>query len=138
MSQPMPASLRRHVRERAQYRCEYCKFPQFAAARPHEPDHIVAHQHGGETNAENLALACFDCNRNKGPNLGSLDPLTGELVRFYNPRLQEWNQHFEWHGAEILPLTAEGRVTLKILTFNEPQRVAERAELIELKMFFDT
>ena len=45
---------------------------------PHQPDHIVAVQHGGETVSENLALACCDCNLLKGPNLASVDPVTGQ------------------------------------------------------------
>ncbi len=35
---------------------------------------------------DNLALACLRCNRHKGPNVGSFDPLTGQLTPFFNPR----------------------------------------------------
>jgi hypothetical protein len=30
---------------------------------PHEPDDVIAEKHGGPTTFQNLALACFDCNR---------------------------------------------------------------------------
>jgi len=59
----IPAALRRLVRERARQRCEYCLLAEAQAFFPHEPDHIIAEKHGGLTTAENLALACFDCNR---------------------------------------------------------------------------
>jgi len=61
------ASLRREVRERAKERCEYCLLAELQAFFPHEPDHLIALKHGGETTSANLALACFDCNRFKGP-----------------------------------------------------------------------
>jgi 5-methylcytosine-specific restriction endonuclease McrA len=61
------AALRREVRERAGERCEYCLLAESQAFFPHEPDHLIAIQHGGETVSPNLALACFDCNRFKGP-----------------------------------------------------------------------
>lgn len=71
-------SLRRLVTERAGNRCEYCLLPQSVALHKHEPDHIVPTQHGGETDESNLALACMRCNRYKGSNVGSFDPLTEE------------------------------------------------------------
>ena len=100
------------------------------AAHRHEPDHIVPRQHGGQTTADNLALACMRCNRTKGPNIGSFDPETGVLVPLYHPRSQHWNEHFQLDGAMIRALTAEGRVTVKILQLNAAARVEERALLL--------
>jgi hypothetical protein len=37
--------------------------------------------------------------------------------------------HFTWEGAAIRPLTPEGRVTARILRFNDTDRVAERQRL---------
>ena len=59
----------RLVCERAGDRCEYCLIPQIADDLPFHIDHIMAQQHGGETIAANLALACYACNLHKGPNL---------------------------------------------------------------------
>jgi hypothetical protein len=109
--------------------------PQSASAFGHEPDHIIPVQHSGKTEADNLALACLRCNRRKGPNIGSLDPETGALVPFFNPRRQKWQEHFRLAGAMIQPLTPEGRVTAKILRLNEPPRVEEREHLIALGLF---
>jgi len=80
VSQP-PESLRDFVRERAGNRCEYCLVPDVFVS-VHEPDHIIAAQHRGATTPENLALACFDCNRYKGPNISSVDPATEQVGRF--------------------------------------------------------
>ena len=129
MTSEVPTSLRRLVAERAAYRCEYCLLPQAVALHQHEPDHIVPLQHSGETHESNLALACLRCNRYKGPNVGSFDPLTGMLVPFFNPRSQVWSSHFVWDEAVIRPLTPEGRVTVRILRLNDSERVAERQRL---------
>lgn len=91
----IPGSLRRLVAERAGHRCEYCLLPESVALHKHEADHIVPVQHGGKTNESNLALACLRCNRYKGPNIGSVDPLTGNLVALFNPRIHHWEDHFE-------------------------------------------
>ena len=136
MATPIPPDLRRLIAERAGYRCEYCLLPQAAALHRHEPDHIVPLQHGGVTDLTNLALACLRCNRHKGPNIGSFDPLTGQLVPLFHPRLQVWDQHFQIVDAEIIPLTAEGRVTARVLRFNDPDRLTERQRLIAARLFW--
>jgi hypothetical protein len=135
MSSEVPASLRQQVTERAAHRCEYCLLPQEVALHQHEPDHIVPRQHSGETHESNLALACLRCNRYKGPNVGSFDPLTGVLVPLFNPRTQAWASHFAWDGATILPLTPEGRVTVKILRLNDADRIAERQRLMAVGLY---
>lgn len=134
MAAPIPPDLRRLIAERAGYRCEYCLLPQAAALHRHEPDHIVPLQHGGVTDLTNLALACLRCNRHKGPNIGSFDPLTGQLVPLFHPRLQVWDQHFQIVDGEIIPLTAEGRVTARVLRFNDPDRLTERRRLIAARL----
>lgn len=55
---------------------------------PHEPAHIIAVKHGGETSEENLALSCFVCYRFKGSDVSSIDPVSGQLVPVFNPRSQ--------------------------------------------------
>lgn len=136
MAAPIPPDLRRLIAERAGYRCEYCLLPQAAALHRHEPDHIVPLQHGGVTDLTNLALACLRCNRHKGPNIGSFDPLTGQLVPLFHPRLQVWDQHFQIVDGEIIPLTAEGRVTARVLRFNDPDRLTERQRLLAARLFW--
>jgi 5-methylcytosine-specific restriction endonuclease McrA len=91
----MPAALRRAIRQRAKNKCEYCLLAEEHAFFKHEPDHIVAEKHGGETTLENLALACFDCNRFKGSDIASIDPKSKRLTPLFHPRLQVWDEHFK-------------------------------------------
>jgi HNH endonuclease len=134
-SHEISTELREFVAARAKQRCEYCLLAQRVALHKHEVDHIVPQQHGGESVVSNLALACMRCNRYKGPNVGSFDPGTNRLVAFYDPRSQEWSAHFELEGAVIRPLTAEARVTIKILRLNDDERVKERAELLRAGLY---
>jgi HNH endonuclease len=118
--------LRRELRERADGCCEYCLLPEEQAFFPHEPDHIIAAKHGGETTAENLALACFDCNRFKGSDIASIDPDSRELTPLFNPRTQGWDEHFSIRNGLISPRTATGRVTEFVLKLNLQSRVEVR------------
>ena len=128
-------SLRREVSERAGGQCEYCLVHSRDTLLPHEPDHILAEKHGGETVLDNLALACFHCNRHKGSDISSVDPDTHRLTPLFNPRTQNWSYHFKLEGAEIVPLTPEGRVTVLILKLNHPERVRVRQVLIDIKQY---
>ncbi len=131
----VPAELRRQVIERAEGRCEYCLYPQEMAFLSFEIEHIVAEKHGGSTTLDNLALSCPYCNRHKGSDLGSLDPETGQLTPFFDPRRQEWVGHFRLEGSLVVPLTPEGRVTVAILQWNHPDRVLERERLIQAERY---
>jgi hypothetical protein len=120
------SEIRQLVINRAASQCEYCQTPQAVAFFAFEMEHIIAEKHGGETVLENLALACPYCNRAKGSDLGSIDPISGVLTPFFHPRQQIWEEHFCFVGREIVPLTAHGRVTVKILQLNHPERLAQR------------
>lgn len=126
----IPAALRRLVRERAEDRCEYCLIPETVTFAPHWIDHIVAEKHGGQTEAENLANSCVLCNQCKGSDLTSIDPETGGIVALFHPRRDRWSDHFQLAGGRIEPLTDVGRVTVRLLQLNHPDRVEEREHLI--------
>lgn len=128
------AALRRLVCERANHACEYCLMPEIAVLVSHEIDHVIAEKHGGQTGEDNLALACTICNKYKGSDLASLDPSSGEIVRLYNPRGDHWLDHFRLEEGEIIPLTAIGRVTVRLLQMNRPERVEERRWLLQAKI----
>jgi hypothetical protein len=126
----MKRSLREFVRKRANERCEYCHLPDSAApAATFHVEHIVAKQHGGVDAPRNRCWSCHRCNLRKGPNLSGKDPLTGKVVRLFNPRRQRWERHFEWLGAVLVGLTTTGRATIAVLAINHPQRVKLRLEL---------
>ena len=81
----MDAGLRRFVRERAGNRCEYCRVHQDQDPFYGFPiDHIIAQQHRGETELDNLCLSCYRCNSHKGPNIASIDPVTGDMVPLFH------------------------------------------------------
>lgn len=130
--QHIPEALRRQVRGRAKGYCEYCLVHDDLAYVPHEPDHVIAEKHGGSTTYDNLAWACAVCNRYKGSDLASLDPLTGQPVLLYNPRRQRWSRHFRLNAARIEPLTASGRATERLLHLNNQQHITERQLLLSL------
>lgn len=125
----IPVALRRLVEERANQRCEYCQLPAGVAFFPHEVDHVVAEKHGGITDADNLAFTCWRCNRYKGTDLGSFDPQTGAFSFLFNPRTQQWAEHFTFEGTTIVGLTPEGSTTIKLLQINSEERLAERQRL---------
>ena len=131
MSERVSASMRRAVIERAHACCEYCGMPDTETLVPHEPDHVVAMQHGGQTALENLAYACFQCNRRKGPNVASLDPQTGLVTPLFHPRTDRWDHHFHLSGALIEPRTPIGRATAFLLRLNDAARVTTRANLLD-------
>jgi len=134
MSRP-DRDLEQLVWQRAQSRCEYCYFPSGYAEAPFQIDHIIALKHGGATESLNLALSCFYCNSHKGPNIASIDPTSGRLVRLYHPRRDRWATHFRWEGAKLAGLTAIGRATERALWFNHTLVVETRTWLIAEGVF---
>lgn len=124
---PVSRQLRRSVAARADYRCEYCHLSEADTSARHTVDHIIAVKHGGPTELDNLALACVECNANKGSDIATIDPEGGELVPLFNPRLDNWEEHFALDGVMIVGLTPIGRGTVRMLQFNEPVQSQRRA-----------
>jgi len=126
----MDDDLRDFVRRRARDRCEYCLIPQ--EATPYftfHVEHIIAKQHVDDADdAARLGLACNRCNAYKGPNLSSIDPLTGQIVLLFNPRQDRWEDHFSLHGGEVTGLTPVGRATVRLLNMNAEHRLVLREE----------
>jgi 5-methylcytosine-specific restriction endonuclease McrA len=136
MTNYIPANQRRRVIERADGRCEYCLIHQTDTALfDHEIDHIISEKHGGPTTDENLAFACFECNRYKGSDIASVDSETGQITPLFNPRQQTWADHFVLDGPLIRPITAEGRTTVYLLRLNAEQRIQRRKGLIILDKY---
>jgi hypothetical protein len=123
------------VRQRAADRCEYCRVPQAAFRRAFHIEHIVARQHGGPDTPDNLALACWQCNLKKGPNLSDIDPQTGRITSLFHPRFDLWTAHFSAKvatltlGIEIQGLTPVGRATVQALGMNDEMRQTLRYDL---------
>ena len=133
MATDIPRQLRVIVIKRAKRLCEYCQKPDDRELNfyCHEVDHIIAEKHGGQTVSDNLAYACLQCNRHKGTDIASLDPQSGLLTPLFNPRIQQWSEHFQLHeDGTITALTAVERTTTALLNLNDPIRIQVRAALI--------
>lgn len=135
MNRYIPEPLRHEVLERAEYRCEYCKMPQEYSLFPFQIDHIVSLKHDGKTISDNLALACGFCNINKGSDLGTFLDTPTQLVRFYNPRIDQWADHFSFDAGNIFPRSSIGAATIKIFKSNDPHRVMERRLLAQAGLY---
>lgn len=135
MTTYVPLELRRLVVERARQCCEYCRVPSASAYFGCQLDHVIAEKHGGETSADNLALACADCNRRKGSDIASLSPITGTLSRLFHPRLDDWSHHFDLKGPVIVPKSDVGWTTAHLLEFNTRDRILERLKLQKAELY---
>ena len=123
----MDANLRAAVRDRAGQHCEYCyRLQADSPLIAFHVEHIVPRKHGGSDELDNLALACPDCNLHKGSDLAGIDPETSSVVRLFDPRTQNWQEHFAWDGLRITGRTAIGRVTVRVLDLNSLDRLRLR------------
>lgn len=131
----MDDETREFVRHRAGNRCEYCRiqqrlYPEFTF----HIEHIVARQHHGSHDPDNLALACHLCNSKKGPNLSGIDSESGELTRLFNPRVDDWDEHFRIEeSGEIIGMTKIGRTSVYVLGMNSGIRPQIRREALRLE-----
>lgn len=123
-------ALRKLVIRRAGNRCEYCRLSQKGQEATFHLDHIYPFVLGGETIAENLALACVSCSLRKNAKEKVIDPKTNQETPLFHPRKDVWKSHFIWKGVKIEGLTATGRATVKALNLNRPLILAIREEEI--------
>jgi len=124
----IPAGLRRLVIQRAVHRCEYCKLSQEGQEATFHIDHVIPVAAGGETVAENLALACVSCSLRKAARQTAVDPQSGQEVALFHPRRDVWHEHFQWDGVHLVGLTATGRATVEALKMNRVLILAIRRE----------
>ena len=118
------------VRERACYLCEYCHASEQWQYVTFTVDHVIPLSKDGAKGIENLALACFNCNRQKSDRLTAIDLESGVEVSLFNPRVHSWRQHFIWSKdtLSIIGLTSIGRATVTALNFNRERIINIRAE----------
>jgi hypothetical protein len=74
-----------------------------------------------------VPLGC-PCSLRKWAKQSAIDPDSGEEVPLFNPRTQDWAEHFRWEGARVVPLSATGRATVDTLAMNRPLLIAIRLE----------
>lgn len=120
--------LRARVTEQARHRCGYCLRSEELLGMLLTLDHLIPQSDGGPTTEENLWLACHQCNSYKGTQTCADDPVTGLSVTLFNPRQQNWIEHFAWSedGTQIIGITPCGRATVIALKLNVPEIVVAR------------
>lgn len=121
-------SVRTEVKTRANDKCEYCHSPERFSVSGFSIEHVVPQSKGGMTELENLAFACQQCNNHKYNLTEAIDSVTKTLFPLFNPRRDEWSQHFAWdyQYLRIVGLSGTGRATVEQLKLN-------RSNLINLR-----
>lgn len=132
----LPAVVRREVIARAAGYCEYCRAPLDVVVEL-EVDHIVPVAAGGGSEADNLCVACAGCNRFKAAYQDGTDPDTGQSVPLFDPRRQQWRDHFAWDvdRAHVVGQTSTGRATVARLRMNRARMVVARQLWIATGLF---
>lgn len=128
----IPSRLRELVTARAKGLCEYCQTAQ-AIVIEMEIDHIIPESVGGQTVEQNLCLSCAGCNGFKHNALTGVDPETNQTVALYNPRTQNWDDHFQWSkdSTILIGMTACGRATVARLKINRERAVRARERWVK-------
>jgi hypothetical protein len=128
----MKVSVRKIVCERALDCCEYCQMQATLSHDPFSAEHIVPIAKGGLDDLENLAWSCLGCNLFKAVATHVFDLLTGDLVPLYNPRTNNWSEHFIWteNFSQIIGITSTGRASVTRLKLNRTGLVNLRKILV--------
>ncbi len=127
-------SLQEQVRQRAQHLCEFCHANERWQYVKFTIDHLIPVSLGGSSGLDNLALACFNCNRCKTNKLSAIDSVSETEVLLFNPRQDNWSDHFIWstNKVEIVGVTATGRATIVALHLNRERVLQIRASDLEI------
>lgn len=128
MSAYIPAALRRQIRAQFAAHCAYCQTAEALSVATFEIDHIIPRIAGGETESDNLCLACPSCNRYKSDRQTGVPSELGQSVALFHPQHEQWSDHFTWSSdsSEIIALTPTGQATIEALRMNRPQLVRLR------------
>jgi 5-methylcytosine-specific restriction endonuclease McrA len=126
--------IQAQVRQRAKHLCEFCHANERWQYVKFTIDHLIPVSLGGSSGFDNLALACFNCNRYKTNKLSAIDSLSETEVPLFNPRQDNWQNHFIWSmdKLEVVGLTATGRATVASLLLNRERVLQIRASDLEI------
>lgn len=125
------------VARRARHICEYCRAPEAVFNLPFEIDHIIPLSRGGDDDQNNLALSCRSCNLYKSDSVSAFDEETQTAIRFFNPRLDDWAEHFVFDRktGEIKSITPIAEATILRLRINSKAQLAARIQWLQLGFF---
>ena len=124
-------SVRKLVVLRAGNRCEYCRVPEYLSSFDYHIEHIIGVQHGGGNTQNILAYCCAPCNWKKGPNIATILEIDQPIVPLFNPRKQNWFNHFQVDGGILIPISRVEAATIKLLELNQPKKIEERIEMVK-------
>ncbi|CAN5358652.1 HNH endonuclease signature motif containing protein [soil metagenome] len=114
IAEKLKVKIRRHSKNR----CGYCLLPRSLNPGLLEIEHLLPTAEGGTDDEENLWLACRLCNGYKGVQTKYVDPKTDKHILLFNPRKDNWSEHFKWSREKIVGKTPCGRATVKALKLN--------------------
>jgi len=128
------AQIRRRIATQADFRCGYCLTSERLTGIRLTLDHIIPIAAGGRTTENNLWVACRPCNEFKGVQTHAQDPDSNKRVPLFNPRFQQWHEHFQWNadGNRIIGITAIGRATVEALQLNRDLIVHARRRWVKV------
>ena len=110
------------VEGRASSRCEYCRMHQSLQGATFHVEHVFPTARGGRTELANLAWACPGCNLMKSDRTEITDPVTGSVVRRFDPRRDNWFEQFTWKEFRIIALTPIVRAMIAAFDLNHSRR----------------
>jgi len=133
MSNPSWQTIKKLVYERADGCGEYCQTCEINIGQAMHIEHI--NPNGGD-HLDNLCLACPNCNLSKAAAVTAVDPHTNTEVPLFNPRSQNWHEHFAWaeNDAIIHGLTPIGRATAARFKMNRPRIVLARKRWVQANL----
>jgi len=125
------------IASRANHYCEYCQAPEVVFNFPFEIEHIIPICKNGTNEPSNLSLSCRFCNLYKGIQVGEIFPNTEQVIRFFHPRMDKWDEHFQVNReiGEVIGLTPIGLVTAISLKMNGKTQIYARKLWISLGLF---
>jgi hypothetical protein len=82
---------------------------------------LIPQSLGGPDTEDNLALACHRCNGRRYNFTDGIDPKTQVTIPLFNPRYDQWSDHFIWsaNGQRVIGKTPRGRATVERLDIND-------------------
>jgi len=128
------SDIRRRIAAQADYLCGYCLTSERLTGIRLTLDHIIPIAARGRTEENNLWVACRPCNEFKGIQTHAQDPDSNKRVSLFNPRFQQWHEHFKWSadGTRIIGITAIGRATVEALQLNRDLIVHARRRWVKV------
>jgi HNH endonuclease len=117
------SDVRALVRQRAQFRCEYCGVSESDTAGELTVDHYRPQGKGGTDELTNLLYCCQRCNQYKS----NYWPQDDQAPVLWNPRQEPHDMHFVvLADGTIYPQTSIGFFTMQRLRLNRPPLVTYR------------